>query len=84
MDRSCSRYEKIRNSYKNLVEKPERKRRLGRSRRRWGNIIMDLLENRVRICGLDSSGSEQELVAGSYEHSSEPSGSMKGGNFLTE
>jgi len=33
-------------------------------------------------CGLDSSGSGQELVAGSCEHGNEPSGSMKGGEFL--
>jgi hypothetical protein len=33
-------------------------------------------------CGLDSSGSRQEPVAGSCEHGTEPSGSIKGGEFL--
>jgi hypothetical protein len=32
--------------------------------------------------GLDSSGSGQGLVAGSCEHGNEPSGSIKGGEFL--
>jgi hypothetical protein len=32
-------------------------------------------------CGLDSSGSEQGPVAGSFEHGKEPSGSIKGGEF---
>jgi hypothetical protein len=35
-----------RNAYRLLVGKPERKRRLGRSRRRWvDNIKMDLVES---------------------------------------
>jgi hypothetical protein len=42
-----------RNAYKRLVGKPERKRPLGRPRRRWvDNIKMDLRE-----IGWDSSGS---------------------------
>jgi hypothetical protein len=45
----------MRNAYKNLVAKHERKRQLGRPRLRWeDNIRMDLREIR---CGLDSSGS---------------------------
>jgi hypothetical protein len=41
------------NSYRVLVEKPERKRPLRRTRRRWeDHIKMDL-----RDIGLDSSGS---------------------------
>jgi hypothetical protein len=35
-------------------------------------------------CGLDSSGSGQEPVAGCYEHSNEPPGSIKGGEFLDQ
>jgi hypothetical protein len=36
---------KKRNTYRLLVEKPEGRRPLGRTRRRWlGNIKMDLLE----------------------------------------
>jgi len=38
----------------------------------------------VRRCGLDASGSGQETVAGSCEHSNEPSGSIKGGEFLDQ
>jgi len=33
-------------------------------------------------CGLDSSGSGQGLVGDSCEHGNEPSGSIKGGEFL--
>jgi hypothetical protein len=33
-------------------------------------------------CGLDASGSGQGPVAGCCEHGSEPSGSIKGGEFL--
>jgi hypothetical protein len=32
--------------------------------------------------GLDSYGSGERPVAGSYEHGNEPSGSIKGGEFL--
>jgi hypothetical protein len=42
-----------------LVGKSEVKRPLGRPRYRWeDNIIqMDLMENKVGMCGLDKSGS---------------------------
>jgi hypothetical protein len=33
-------------------------------------------------CGVDSSGSGWGPVAGSCEHGNEPSGSIKGGEFL--
>jgi hypothetical protein len=33
-------------------------------------------------CGLDASGSGQEPAVGSCEHGDEPSGSIKGGEFL--
>jgi hypothetical protein len=33
-------------------------------------------------CGLDSTGSGQVLVAGSFEHGNEPSGSIKSGEIL--
>jgi hypothetical protein len=36
----------------------------------------------VGRCGLDSSGAGQEPVAGSCEHSCEPSGSINGEEFL--
>jgi hypothetical protein len=42
---ACSTNEEKRNTYRILVGKPEGKRPLGRSRRRWvENIIMDLRE----------------------------------------
>jgi hypothetical protein len=48
----------MRNAYKILVRKPGRKSTLGRPRHRWeGSIRMDLMENGVGTCGLDSSGS---------------------------
>jgi hypothetical protein len=64
-----------------LALKPEGKRPLGKSRHRWEDIGMDLKGNRVRGCGLDSSASGEAPVAGSHEHSNEPSVSMKGGKF---
>jgi len=36
----------------------------------------------VGRCGLDASGSRQGPVAGCCEHSKEPSGPIKGGEFL--
>jgi hypothetical protein len=35
-------------------------------------------------CGLDSSGSGQGLLMVSCEHGNEPSGYMKGGEFLDQ
>jgi hypothetical protein len=47
-----ARMGKKRNVYSILVEKPEVKRRLGRSRRRWIDIIkVDILE--IGLCGVD-------------------------------
>jgi hypothetical protein len=43
---------------------------------------MCLRENRVEMCVLDASGSGQEPVACLCENSNEPSGSIKGGEFL--
>jgi hypothetical protein len=62
--------------YKVLVGKPEGKRPLGRSRRRWkGGIRMNLREFGLGGCGLDSIGSGQGPVAGCCERGDEPSGS---------
>jgi hypothetical protein len=45
MGRACSTNVKKRNAYRILVRKPERKRPLGRQRRRWlDNIKMELRE----------------------------------------
>jgi hypothetical protein len=56
----------IRNAHKILVRKLEWKRLHGRLGHRWEeNIKMDLKE---KGCGLDSSGSGQAPVVGSYKH----------------
>jgi len=56
----------------------------GRRRRRWeNNIRRDLREILYKVGGLDAPGSGWEPVAGSCEHSNEPSGSIKGQTFLT-
>ena len=45
MGTACSTYEERKGSYRILVGKPERRRPLGRPRRRWeANIKMDLTE----------------------------------------
>jgi hypothetical protein len=53
MGRACNTHGKTRNAYMRLVEKPEGKRPLGRSRHRWlDNIKMDL-RYRMAWYGLD-------------------------------
>jgi len=70
----CARRVEMRNAYKILVGKPERKRPRGRPRSRWeDNIKMDLKGNSVGGCGLDSSGSGYGPVVGSCDHDNEPS-----------
>jgi hypothetical protein len=44
MSRACSTYGDRRGACRILVGKPEGKRPLERPRRRWENIIMDLIE----------------------------------------
>jgi hypothetical protein len=69
-------------AYNILVGKPEGKRLLedlgvmGRSYQNGSS------GNRVGRCGLDSSGSGQGPLMGYCEHGSEPSGYIKGGEFL--
>lgn len=62
--------------YKILVKKPE-----GRPKhRRKDNIKMDLIEYGGEY-GLDSHGSEQGPVAGSYKQDTEPSNFIKNRKF---
>jgi hypothetical protein len=69
-----------RNVYTVLVEAPKDNAPLGSHTRRWKvNIKMYL---RIRECGLDSSGSGQKPVEGSYEYGNESSGYIKDGEFL--
>jgi hypothetical protein len=49
---------------------------------RWENIRIDLMEMGGGGVGLDASGSGQEPVADPCEHGNEPSGSIKGEEFL--
>jgi hypothetical protein len=76
--------EEMRNVYKILVGKPEENSPLGECKRNWkDNIRMHLKGYRLRMCGLDSFGSGYDIAEGSCDHGNEPSGSIKGGNFLT-
>jgi len=45
-------------------------------------ILKFILGSRVRRCGLNLSRSAEALVAGSCGYDNEPSGSIKGGEFL--
>ena len=70
-----------RGAYRVLVGKPERKRPLGRPRRRWvDNIRMDLQE--VGCGYVDWIGLAQAQVADACVCGNEPSGSIKCGEFL--
>jgi hypothetical protein len=54
--------------YKVLVGKPEGKKELGRSRRRWGDVIsLDLMDIFWK-CGLDSVGSGYKPTTCSCVH----------------
>jgi hypothetical protein len=71
----------MRNGYKILVEKPEGKRTLGRPGCRWeDNIKIDLKE-----IGCEDVNwiiwLRQGTMAGSCEHGTKPSDSIKGGDF---
>jgi hypothetical protein len=82
MGRVCSTWGEMRNAYRVLVRKPEGRSRFRRPGHKWkDNIKMDLRKLGLD-CGLDSSGSGQGPVAGSCEHSNEPSGFVKGKEFL--
>jgi hypothetical protein len=58
----------MRNAYKLLVRKPERKRLVGIPRRRWKNNIKMDLQDIILECGLDSDGSGSGPVAFSCEY----------------
>jgi len=74
----------MKSAYTIFVGKPERKRSLGRSRRRWeSNIVMDLTDIGWEVCGLDSSGSGLGTMESSFEHRNETVGSRKRREFLS-
>jgi hypothetical protein len=71
MDRECSTNGENRSAYRILVEKPEGKKPLGRSRcRRVENIKMDLRE-------LEWDGMDWIDLAQDRDHGNEPSDSIK-------
>jgi hypothetical protein len=74
--------DQTRNACNDFVGKSEGIRQLRRPRHRWeDNIRIDLWES-VRRCELEASGSGQGPVVGFCEDDNEPSGSIKGGEFL--
>ena len=83
MGGACARMGEGRGVHRVLVWKPERKRPMGRPRRRWmDNIKTDLQELGGGFRGVDGVCSGQGEVAGTCEYSNELSGSIKCGEFL--
>ena len=78
----CSTYEGDDRRIDVLVGKPEGKRTLGRSRRRWENNIKVNLQDVGWDNGLDWFGSEQGQAAGNYKRCNEPSSCIECGEFL--
>jgi hypothetical protein len=71
-----------RGAYRNLIGKRDKKQPLARPRHRWeDNIKMDFQEVGAGH-GLYCSGLRQGQVASSCEYGSEPSDSIKCGEFL--
>jgi hypothetical protein len=68
---------RIRGMHAVLVGKREGKRPLGRPRRRWENITMDLREIGWGCMVWIFLSLRQRPVEGSYEHNNEPSSSIK-------
>jgi hypothetical protein len=71
-----------RGAYRVLVGKPEGMRPLGRPRRRWEDIKMDLQEVGCGDMDWIKLAKDRDLVAGTCECGNEPSGSIKCGEFL--
>jgi hypothetical protein len=82
MGGSCITHGRDENAYNILVGKPEGKRRLGRPGCRWEDIRMDLRE--IGSEGVDwiHLAQDRGQWGGGCEHGNEPSGSIKGGEFL--
>jgi len=73
----------MRHAYKILVGKPEDKRQLGTPRSRWNeNIRMDLRKIEKEIENWIHMAQDRGQIAGSCEHSNEPAGYLKGGEFF--
>jgi hypothetical protein len=78
-----ARIGEMRNVYKILVGKPEGKTPLGRTRRRREDTEIDVRDT-VWGCGLDSIhiAEDRDQWRALYEHGNEPSGFIKGEEFL--
>jgi hypothetical protein len=72
----------MRNGYKILVRKRERKRELGRQRHRWEDIIKTDIKEVGHRHGLGSNGSGYSPVVGSWEYCSELPSCIKIREFL--
>jgi hypothetical protein len=77
-----ARIGKRRAVYRFLMRKPEGKRTVGRTKRRWKDNINMAPRKWDGEDGLDSSGSRWGQVAGSCKPGNEPSCSIKCGEFL--
>jgi hypothetical protein len=75
--RHVARFGEKRNAYRILVGKPERKRLIGRPRRRCVILLKWMLEDGMVWYGLDLSGSEECPLASSCEHGNEILGCIK-------
>jgi len=76
---ACGAYGSGDGVYRVLVGKPEGRSPLGRPRRRWVDIRMDLQEVG---CGYWIGLAQDRQVADACECGNEPSGSVKCGEFL--
>jgi hypothetical protein len=83
MGGACSTHGGDKNSYKILVGKPEGRRQLGRPLRKWKDNIRTYLRE-TGWEGVDwmHLAPDRETVAGSCEHSNEPSDFIKDGEFF--
>jgi hypothetical protein len=72
----------IRNELKTSVGNPEKMRQLGKSMHRWKDTLKWISKKQDVRCGLDSSGSGQDPMKGSYENGKEFSCFIKGGALL--
>jgi hypothetical protein len=73
----------MKNGYNILIEKSEGMRSLGRPKHRWeDNIRMVLREIRWEGVKWIHLAQDRDQWGGCYEHGNEPSGCIKGGEFL--
>jgi len=77
MSRECSTHGRDEKCVQIFCRKPETKRPVGRLRRVYGRIMLELILRKwVGRCGLDASGSGDGRVLDYCEHDNKPSGCM--------